>query len=163
MVRCCQAIRGGCDLEQFDEHYVLSQRGILHMNLGRGSPQQLAEASGRGPVLIVEDEFLIRLILSEHLREHGFDVIEAFNADEALTMLSVSVPCLIVTDVHMPGTLNGLDLLDNVRETNPELPVIVVSGHLTCIEIIDEHMQFMRKPYATNELLQKIELALKQS
>ncbi|MFN3621069.1 response regulator [Sphingorhabdus sp.] len=131
------------------------------MNLGRNLAQQQADAAVRAPVLIVEDEFLLRLMLSNQLREHGFDVIEASSADEALTMLSAPTPCLIVTDVRMPGNLNGIDLLSRVRETHPKLPVILVSGHLTGIEITDGYTQFMPKPYAHDALLQKIEVILR--
>ena len=83
-------------------------------------------------VLVVEDEFLIRIVVADHLRDCGFRVVEAFSADEAIGLLIGGVPVdLIFTDVRMPGDADGMDLLAFVRDTRPHIPVIMTSGHLT--------------------------------
>jgi CheY-like chemotaxis protein len=60
-------------------------------------------------ILIVEDEFLPRTMLSDHLQECGFMVFEAANADEAITTIETGVPIdLVLTDVRMPGSMTDL-------------------------------------------------------
>jgi len=81
-------------------------------------------------VLIVEDEVLIRMLLSEALRQEGYAVVEAATADEALSVLeSSSSPDVLITDVRMPGSIDGFELAAYVRRTKPELKVIITSGH----------------------------------
>lgn len=104
-------------------------------------------------VLVVEDEILIRLIISEALRDDGFQVIEACNANEALVMVQASPPDLIVTDVNMPGAIDGLGLLAAVRTSWPSLPVIVISGHLEGRAAMEEGARrFIPKPFAFDEV-----------
>lgn len=80
-------------------------------------------------VLVVEDEFLIRLTLSEALGDEGFEVLEAETGDAALPMLmDGSGIRLLLTDIQLPGSLNGLALVDRARQAMPELPVIYMTG-----------------------------------
>ena len=106
-------------------------------------------SAARKCILVVEDEVLIRLMVSDELRDAGYDVIEASNADEALIILRSSAPVdLIFSDVRMPGSLDGMDLLAVVRETFPALPMIITSGHQEPRMAIDEGVsQFLAKPY----------------
>ena len=69
-------------------------------------------------------------MLSDELRDVGYQVIEACDATEALSVLKTLQPDLIISDVRMPGPLDGMELLALVRETIPTLPVIIISGHL---------------------------------
>jgi len=80
-------------------------------------------------VLVVEDEFLIRLTLVEALSDEGFEVIEAETGDAALLMLqSNPAICLLLTDIQLPGALNGRMLALKAREEIPDLPVIFMTG-----------------------------------
>ena len=80
-------------------------------------------------VLLVEDEFLIRLTLSEALTDAGFDVVEAENADAALALLARDATIrLLLTDIQLPGALDGQVLVERARAINPRLPVIFMSG-----------------------------------
>ena len=80
-------------------------------------------------ILVVEDDVLLRYILAEWLRTEGYDVVEAASADEAVSVLSSVIGVdLVVTDVETPGSIDGLELADHIRETSPALPVIAVSG-----------------------------------
>lgn len=91
----------------------------------------VAEASQSPCVLVVEDEFLIRLLVADHLREAGFTVIEAINGEEAIAVLTAgALVDLVFTDVRMPGSVDGIELLSFVKRVRPELPVIMTSGHL---------------------------------
>ena len=94
-------------------------------------PEEDADAGGLITVLVVEDEFLIRMLVADHLRDAGFVVIEAFNGDEAIDILATGAAIdLVFTDVRMPGSADGMDLLAFVQSTRPDLPVLMTSGHL---------------------------------
>ena len=82
-------------------------------------------------VLVVEDELLIRILVADHLRDAGFTLVEAFNADEAIAILTAGVPIdLVFTDVRMPGAADGMALLEFTTRTRPNVPVLITSGHL---------------------------------
>lgn len=119
-------------------------------------------ARTRSCILVVEDELLIRFMLSEELREAGYDAIEACSADEALAILNSSVRVdLIISDVRMPGSLDGLGLLAVVRATFPGLPVIMMSAHLEpTLAINDGASRFVAKPFALDEILDAIRAEL---
>ena len=111
-------------------------------------------------ILVVEDEFLIRMMLTEQLREKCYNVTEASNADEALSKMTASSPQLIITDVRMPGSMDGIGLLLAVRENLPVLPIIVVSGHLVSIPKADDCTKFVRKPYSFDAVADTVEKLL---
>ena len=101
------------------------------MEPGSARPLVVSAAHPRVCVLVVEDEFLIRTMVSDDLREAEYEVIEACNADEALAILRSGAGVdLIFSDVRMPGTLDGLELLAMVRARDPAFPVVITSGHL---------------------------------
>src|SRR4051794_7618229 len=87
-------------------------------------------ATERPVVLIVEDEFLIRVAAAEAIGESGFEVIEAANADEAITILEARQEVRVVfTDVKMPGSMHGMRLAHAVRHRWPPIRIIATSGH----------------------------------
>lgn len=112
-------------------------------------------------VLVVEDEVLIRAMAAELLREKGYIVIEAGNADEALTILAAKLPDLVVTDVRMPGVLDGIALTAMIRETDKSLPIILTTTHLVeQAELVNSRTHFLPKPYRLEALADLIELEL---
>ena len=83
-------------------------------------------------ILIVEDEVLIRFDLAERLRGEGYVVIEASDGDEALAIMGlVSAVALIVSDVRMPGKIDGVMLAALIKQQTPHIKVMLVSGHLS--------------------------------
>jgi CheY-like chemotaxis protein len=106
--------------------------------------------SERSVILIVEDEALIRLGAVQIAEDEGFEVIEAANADEAIEILeSRNDIRVIFTDIHMPGSMDGLKLAHAVRHRWPPIKIIVTSGR----EYLSEHDlpeggHFFPKPYA---------------
>ena len=98
-------------------------------------------------ILIVEDEVLIRLAIAEHFRSEGLRVIEAQNGEEALSLLgSVEAVDLVITDVRMPGAIDGVTLAQSVKRDH-QLPVILVSGHYGAMMPISIADAFFAKPY----------------
>lgn len=79
--------------------------------------------------LLVEDEYLIRLTIAEVLAEEGFDVLEAATGDEAVELLQRNADIgLLLTDIQLPGSVDGLGLVRRARERAPALPVILMTG-----------------------------------
>jgi DNA-binding NtrC family response regulator len=127
-------------------------------------PQAAACDAARTCILVVEDELLIRFMLSDGLRDCGYHVIEACSADEALIVLETAVPDLIISDVRMPGSLDGMGLLALVRKTLPTLPVIITSAHLqSTLAIADGATQFIAKPYTMDLVLNAVSAELDKS
>ena len=122
--------------------------------------QELSKSKSRASIVIVEDEFLIRLMLGENLREVGYHVTETSSADDAAVKISASPPQLIVTDIRMPGRLDGLGLLAHVRDAHPTLPVVVVSAYNDRFPVSDRYTHFLPKPYQFEKLAEIIEHAL---
>ena len=116
-------------------------------------------------ILVVEDEFLIRFMVSDALRDAGFAVIEACDADEALEIAYSGVPLeLIFSDVRMPGSIDGLGLLAQVQDLRPTVPVIITSGHLLPDEALSKGaVKFLGKPYTSDEAVDLIKSELGSS
>ena len=88
-------------------------------------------SSCAGSILVVEDEVILRMDLGDHLRSSGFIVLEAPNGDDALTVLRTEESVrLVVTDMRMPGEIDGGALVSWLRQEKPHIKVIVVSGNL---------------------------------
>ena len=111
-------------------------------------------ARKRPVVLIVEDEFLVRMGTIAAVETAGFDVLEAGDSDEAIAILSVRDDIrLIFTDVHMPGSMDGLKLAHFVRDRWPPVKIIATSGRVRIAESdLPEGGRFLPKPYSAGEI-----------
>src|ERR1700728_1587792 len=100
-------------------------------------------------ILIVEDEPLVRLCAVETIETAGFEVIEAASADEAIQILESRNDIRVVfTDIHMPGSMDGLKLAHAVRHRWPPIQIVVTSGHeLPTKQDLPEGGRFFPKPY----------------
>jgi CheY-like chemotaxis protein len=105
-------------------------------------------------ILIVEDETLIRWGAVKMVEDAGFEVLEAANADEAIQILeSRSDIRVIFTDIHMPGSMDGLKLAHAVRYRWPPIKIIVTSGHgFPNEQALPEGGRFVPKPYNSIQL-----------
>ena len=121
---------------------------------------KIAGSVGPPHILVVEDETLIRTMLSDRLRDDGYEVTEAKDADEALRKMAESLPNILVTDIRMPGSMDGIGLVKIVRENHPMLPIMVVSAHITYRGQIDDQTEFMLKPYPLHHVVERIEMLL---
>jgi CheY-like chemotaxis protein len=117
---------------------------------------QLQPTSPLARILIVEDEVLTRMSLAETLRDVGYFVVEASNADEAIAYLETGSQIdLVFSDIHMPGSMNGLELARRLRVDRPSLPVILSSSGTA------EKTTFIAKPYRMERVLSIISKALR--
>ncbi len=112
------------------------------------------EKTAEPRVLVVEDEFLIRLTLTEALSDEGFSVLEAETADKALPILQDGADLdLLVTDIQLPGVLDGYALVDAMREHRPTLPVIFMTGRPDQGSRAKSPFEvFISKPYTLDEI-----------
>jgi len=114
-----------------------------------------------GTVLVVEDEVLIRWVITEHLRNCGYRVMEAGSGDEAIdilrrTALTVDV---VFTDVQMPGSIDGFALAQWVRRQRPTIKLILTSGIAKAAgasEALCDEPPLLPKPYSPTELEQRV-------
>jgi two-component system C4-dicarboxylate transport response regulator DctD len=109
-----------------------------------------------GPVLFVDDEASMRQAVTQWLELSGFELIVRDNAASALEQLSMDFPGVLVTDLKMEG-IDGLELLRRTREIDPELPVVVITGHGD-VQTAVESMRlgaydFIEKPFAPERFL----------
>jgi CheY-like chemotaxis protein len=113
-------------------------------------------------VLVVEDEPFVRLDAIDMLTNAGFRVIDAASADEAIAILEVRRDIrVVVTDIQMPGSMDGLKLAAMIRDRWPPIALIVTSGRIV-LEPHDlpERGRFLQKPYSGPRLVEAIRAAL---
>jgi CheY-like chemotaxis protein len=115
----------------------------------------------RDTILLVEDEVLVRMVLADTLRDAGYTVIEASNAHEALQILNVDsdVVRVIISDVRMPGSLDGVGLAGRVRAEYPAIKIVLTSGDHKEVGWV-EHDGFFPKPCDSDALIQHIKTLL---
>lgn len=128
---------------------------------GTASALPEPHAGHRPTILVVEDEILIRFFVAEELRAQGNLVLEAANAEEALALLRSRLEVdLLLTDVRMPGTLDGAALARQVRQHYPRVKIVVVSGHLHAGELTADVDGFFVKPVDIPRLARHIQALL---
>ncbi|GGG13545.1 hypothetical protein GCM10010924_48350 [Rhizobium wenxiniae] len=105
-------------------------------------------------VLIVEDDALIRMDVADYISRPDITTLEAANADEALQILSErSDVDVIFTDVNMPGSMDGLQLAERVRELQSEIGIIIASGMVRVARsTLPSNAVFYEKPYDLEEV-----------
>ena len=112
-------------------------------------------------LLVVEDDVLIRLVIADYLRECGYKVYEAVNAQEAIAMLQspeVAVD-IVFSDVQMPGDMDGFALSRWIRANKPGVQVILTSGVERSANIaatLCEAGPLLEKPYPPQNVMDRI-------
>lgn len=107
-------------------------------------------------VLVVEDEGIVRIDIAECLQADGYEVFEAADADDAITVLEAQPSIQILfTDVDMPGgSMDGLKLAAAVHERWPSVKTVVTSGHrLVELKDIPDGSLFQAKPYRHDAII----------
>ena len=114
-------------------------------------------------VLLAEDETMVRMVAAEMRREEGsFNVIEAADADQALTVLEATTNVqALVTDVEMPGSLDGFTLARLVRQAWPHIGIVVTSGRVRPgPKDLPSGTLFIAKPYSLAALVDAVRTVL---
>jgi DNA-binding response OmpR family regulator len=117
---------------------------------------------------VVEDEFLIRAMLSDYLQECGYKVLEASTADEAVAIIEkVDVGIdVVLTDIRMPGSMDGFGLARWIRGNRPNMSVILASGDAKKTDVakeLCENAPLFEKPYDLEAVVARIRATLGSS
>ena len=121
--------------------------------------------TGKGNILVVDDEPQITRVLKTTLSSHGYGTRTASDGDEAVQMMKEWSPDLLITDLRMPN-MDGLELCRQVRATS-QMPIIVLSvrgEERIKVEALDAGADdYVTKPFSTNELLARVRAALRRA
>jgi CheY-like chemotaxis protein len=111
-------------------------------------------------LLIVEDEPLIRIDLADRLADIGYQVLEAASAEQAIALLETRPEIsAVITDLNMPGSMDGLALARVVRERWPPCALIMLSGHQQPIDAdMPNGSRFLSKPVVESSLRRTLDL-----
>lgn len=108
-------------------------------------------------VLVVEDEPILRLYVSDVLDQSGFDVVAVSSGEEALSRLEQGGLCAVVSDVVVPGSIDGFELARRVRSECPRMGVVLVSGATEPSQLpLPVGVRFISKPVKASTLLRLV-------
>src|SRR4051794_36980263 len=108
----------------------------------------------RTTILLVEDEVLVRMSLADQLRSAGYVVLEASSADEALDVLRSQRVRVVLSDIRLPGRLDGVELARAIRAQYPDVKIVLASGQSFSAGSWWDHDGFFPKPYDARRLIE---------
>ena len=119
-------------------------------------------------ILIVDDERDIRELISEILKDEGFTTRLAGNSDDAIAEIDAEPPALMILDIWLKDSrMDGIDILKTVKRENPDVPVVIISGHgnieIAVAAIKQGAYDFIEKPFNIEQLLVVIRRAMETS
>lgn len=119
-------------------------------------------------ILIVDDERDIRELISDILKDEGYPTRLAGNSDDAMAAINADAPALIVLDIWLKDSrMDGIDILKTVKRDNPDVPVVIISGHgnieIAVAAIKQGAYDFIEKPFNIDQLLVVIRRAMETS
>ena len=116
----------------------------------------------KGNIWVVDDDESIRWVLERGLSENGIEVETFDSANKVIKKLETENPSLILTDIKMPGK-SGIDLLDEVKELRPEIPIIIMTAHSDLESAVEsyEHgaWEYLPKPFDIEEAVSMVQRA----
>jgi CheY-like chemotaxis protein len=131
---------------------AISVREGRTMGARENELQQGQEAEDGSTILVVEDEVLVRMMITDQLRNAGYKVFEAAGADEALDLLAHTTAVKVIfSDVQMPGSMDGVGLVRVVRSKYPGIRILLTSGQFR-IDGVD-HDGFFPKPHDVTRII----------
>ncbi|MDF3413695.1 sigma-54-dependent Fis family transcriptional regulator [Sulfitobacter sp. M57] len=119
-------------------------------------------------ILIVDDERDIRELISDILEDEGFATRLAGNADDAMAAINTEPPALMILDIWLKDSrMDGIDILKTVKRDNPDVPVVIISGHgnieIAVAAIRQGAYDFIEKPFNIDQLMVVIRRAMETS
>ena len=119
-------------------------------------------------ILIVDDERDIRELISDILEDEGYATRLAGNSDECMAHLNTEAPSLMILDIWLKDSrMDGIDILKTVKRDNPDIPVVIISGHgnieIAVAAIKQGAYDFIEKPFNIDQLLVVIRRAMETS
>jgi len=156
------------ELRRGSAFHVYMPAGAAEVEREPARPSAEAPSTGRGVILLVEDEHTVRRFARLALERHGFVVIEAATPEEALTLAASSDQPLsmLLTDVVMPR-MNGRELSERLAAVRPNLPVLYMSGYPSSLVVrdglVDPSVRLMSKPFTTSDLITAVQDVLNRA
>jgi two-component system KDP operon response regulator KdpE len=118
-------------------------------------------------ILVVDDEIPIQRILRRNLTAGGYEVLVAGDGAQAVEMVQMQQPDLVLLDLYLPGGLNGLDVCIKIREISPLVPVIVLSAvteEKQKVRALDLGADdYLTKPFSNDELQARVRACLRRA
>ena len=119
-------------------------------------------------ILIVDDEKDIRELIGDILRDEGFSVRLAANSDACMAEINVEPPALMILDIWLKDSrMDGIDILKSVKRDNPDVPVVIISGHgnieIAVAAIKQGAYDFIEKPFNIDQLMVVVSRAMETS
>ena len=111
-------------------------------------------------VILAEDEGLIRMMMADELGDRGFEVLQAANAEEAIELLGIHGAAVqaLFTDIHMPGSVDGLGLAKHTHQHFPKVALVLASGHSNpSPQELPPGSRFFPKPYDIDKVIQHLQ------
>ena len=125
-----------------------------------------ASKETKGTILVVDDDAPLLRLISLRLREEGYGVVTAESGEQALGLITVKLPNLVLTDLQMGG-MDGLALFEAIHRDYPSLPVIILTAHGTIPDAVTATSRgvfgFLTKPFEARALVGQVERALRVS
>ena len=119
-------------------------------------------------ILIVDDEKDIRELIADILQDEGYTTRLAANSDEAMGQINTEPPALLILDIWLKDSnMDGIDILKSVKRDNPDVPVVIISGHgnieIAVAAIKQGAYDFIEKPFNIDQLMVVIRRAMEAS
>ncbi|SOH93679.1 two-component system, NtrC family, nitrogen regulation response regulator NtrX [Monaibacterium marinum] len=124
--------------------------------------------SAKSDILIVDDEADIRELIADILQDEGHSTRTAHDADSAMAHMNTSAPALMILDIWLKDSrMDGIEILKTVKRDNPDVPVIIISGHgnveIAVAAVKQGAYDFIEKPFNIDKLLMTVNRALEAS
>ncbi len=121
-----------------------------------------------GDILIVDDERDIRELIGDILKDEGFSTRLAANSDECMNEINADPPALMILDIWLKDSrMDGIDILKTVKRDNPDIPIVIISGHgnieIAVAAIKQGAYDFIEKPFNIDQLMVVIRRAMEAS
>jgi DNA-binding response OmpR family regulator len=127
------------------------------MGIRWGLQVNLERSASVGTILVVDDEVLIRMMVVDELLDQSFTCEEASSAAEALSVLERNPDIgLMITDIGLPGGLDGNELAQRARQLRPGLKIMLMTGY-TDAKAPAEGMEVLTKPFDMGDLVRKVD------
>ncbi len=141
--------------------YLPRHRGEMGEQELQAEPTEAPRPAAGETVLVVDDEPTVRMLVTEVLEESGYAAIEAADGESGLKVLQSDVRIdLLITDVGLPGGLNGRQMADAARQSRPDLKVLFITGYAENAAIgngqLEPRMHILSKPFAMETLASRI-------
>jgi two-component system nitrogen regulation response regulator NtrX len=119
-------------------------------------------------ILITDDEQDIRELIGDILRDEGYSVRLAANSDECMSAINAEAPSLMILDIWLKDSrMDGIDILKTVKRDNPDIPVVIISGHgnieIAVAAIKQGAYDFIEKPFNIDQLMVVVARAMETS